>query len=98
MPAFDLALCLRMVGRAPNVSHVLCIQPICQLSRDVAGTIIAEQARLMDNPSLVTAGDCESKIQRVGHVLRLHRRAQLPGDDVAREVIQYRTEIETAPA
>ena len=24
--------------------------------------------------------------QRVGHVLRFHRRAQLPGDDVAREV------------
>ncbi len=55
MPAFDLALCLRMVGRAANVSHVLCSQPICQLGRDVAGTIIAEQARLMDDPDLVTA-------------------------------------------
>ena len=55
MPAFDLALCLRMVGRAANVSYVLCIQPICQLSRDVAGTIIAEQARLMDDPCLVAA-------------------------------------------
>ncbi len=55
MPALDLALCLRMVGRAANVSHVLCSQPICQLSRDVAGTIIAEQARLMDDPYLVTA-------------------------------------------
>ena len=55
MPAFDLALCLRMVGRAANVPHVLCSQPICQLSRDVAGTIIAEQARLMDDPCLVTA-------------------------------------------
>jgi hypothetical protein len=46
MPAFDLALCLRMVGRAANVPHVLCIQPFSQISRDVAGAIIAEQARL----------------------------------------------------
>jgi hypothetical protein len=53
MPAFDLALCLRMVGRAANVCHVLCSQPICQLSRDVAGTVIAEQARLMDDPYLM---------------------------------------------
>jgi len=32
MPAFDLALCLRMVERAANVPHVLGIQPIRQLS------------------------------------------------------------------
>ncbi len=55
MPAFDLALCLRMVGCAANMAHVLCSQPICQFSRDVAGTIIAEQARLVDDPCLVTA-------------------------------------------
>ena len=33
-----------------------------------------------------------------GYVLRLHRRAQLPGDDIAREVIEDRAEIEPAPA
>ena len=32
MPAFDFALCLRMVGRAANVTHLLCTQPICQPS------------------------------------------------------------------
>src|ERR1700716_2133567 len=47
MPAFDLALCLRMVGSAANVPHVLCIQPLSQVRRDVTGTIIAEQAWLM---------------------------------------------------
>jgi hypothetical protein len=36
-----------------EVVVVLCIQPFSQLSRDVAGTIIAKQARFMDNPSLV---------------------------------------------
>ena len=55
MPAFDLALCLRMVGRTANVSHVLRIQPLSQLSRDVAGTIVAEQARLMDDPRPIAA-------------------------------------------
>src|SRR5271168_4867904 len=33
-----------------------------------------------------------------GHILRLHRRAQLPGDDIAREVVKRRAEIEPAPA
>ena len=28
MPALDLALCLRMVGRAADMPHVLCIQPV----------------------------------------------------------------------
>ena len=55
MPALDLALRLRMGGGAANVSHVLSIQPFSQLGRDVAGTIIAEQARLMDNPYPVAA-------------------------------------------
>ena len=32
MPALDLALCLRMVGRTPNVSHVLCIEPVSKLT------------------------------------------------------------------
>ena len=49
MPALDLALRLRMVGRAANVPDVLCIQPLCQIRRDVTGTVVAEQARLMDN-------------------------------------------------
>ena len=55
MPTLDLALRLWMVGGAANVSHVFCVQPICQLGRDVTGTIVAEQARLMDNPYLVAA-------------------------------------------
>jgi hypothetical protein len=28
----------------------------------------------------------------------IHRRAELPGDDVAREVVQYRVEVKPAPA
>src|SRR3974377_19246 len=52
----------------------------------------------MDNPSLVAGGSRESQRQRFSHVLALHRGAQLPSDDVAREVVKYRAEIEPAPA
>ena len=36
--------------------------------------------------------------QGVGDVAGLHRRAELPGDDVAREVIEHRGQVEPAPA
>ena len=46
--AFDIVLCLWMTGRAPNVSHVLSIQPVCKLTRHVVGSIVFERARLPD--------------------------------------------------
>jgi len=39
-------------------------------------------ARFMDNPRLIAAWGDQSQLQRVGDVLGLHRRAQLPGNDV----------------
>ena len=55
MPAFDLALRLRMVGRAANMTDVLRIQPLRQVRREVTGTVVTEQAWLMNDPRLVTA-------------------------------------------
>src|SRR5215204_2600682 len=52
MPAFDLALRLRMVGRAANVTDVLRIQPLRQVRREVTGTVVTEQAWLMNDPRL----------------------------------------------
>jgi hypothetical protein len=40
----------------------------------------------------------QRKLQCVGHILGFHRRAQLPGDDVAREVVEDRRQVEPAPA
>jgi len=40
----------------------------------------------------------QRQVQRFRDVPDLHRRAELPGDDVAREVVQDRTEVEPAPA
>ena len=35
MPAFDLALCLRMVGGTTDMAHVFVLQPISQVAGDV---------------------------------------------------------------
>ena len=40
VPALDLALCLRMIGRAPEVIHFLRAKPVCQFTGDVTGTIV----------------------------------------------------------
>lgn len=55
MPAFDLALCLWLIGCAANVPHVLAIEPFSDFSREAPGTIVAKQARLMDDVCLVAS-------------------------------------------
>ena len=49
MPALDLALGLRMIGRAAHVLHAGVFEPFRQIARDVAGTVVAEQARFVDD-------------------------------------------------
>ena len=39
----------------------------------------------------------QRQVQCFRDVPDLHRRAELPGDDVAREVVQYRAEVEPTP-
>jgi hypothetical protein len=52
----------------------------------------------MDDTGLVTAGCGQRQLQRVCDVFGFHRGAQLPGDDVAREVIEdYSGAINGAP-
>ena len=40
----------------------------------------------------------QRKLQCAGHILSFHRRAQLPGDDEMREVVEDRRQVEPAPA
>ena len=35
MPALDLALGLRVIGGAADMLHLLAIQPLCEISRDI---------------------------------------------------------------
>ena len=57
MPAFDLALCLRMERSATHMAHLLCFDIICQFFSDVAGAVITEQTWLMKDTGLVTQPD-----------------------------------------
>ena len=43
VPAFDLALGLGMIGRAADVAHALLFEPVSQITRDVAGAVVAQQ-------------------------------------------------------
>ena len=40
MPTLDLALCLRVIGCAADVFHVPVVQPLGQITGDVAGAIV----------------------------------------------------------
>src|SRR5512139_433191 len=87
-----------MAGRATNVTDALSGEPLRQVAGDVARTVVAEQTRFVRNSCLAASRRGESQLQGVGDVLGLHGRTQFVGDDVAREVVQDRTEIEPAPA
>ena len=50
----------------------------------------------MNDMNLIEAGGLQRHIQCLGHVPDFHRHAELPGNDVAREVVQDRAEIEPA--
>ena len=98
MPTFDLALGLGMVWCAARMLHAFALQPFSQFSRDVAGSVVAEQARLVNNVDLVATRCLQSQVQRVRHVLGSHVRAKFPRDDVPAIIVQNRAEIEPAPA
>ena len=51
----------------------------------------------MPDLDLIRAGDRQRTIERLGHVHGAHRRAELPGNDVAREVIENRGEVVPTP-
>src|SRR5882724_2337854 len=48
--------------------------------------------------TLIRPGSLQRQVERGGDILGLHRRAQLPGDDIAREVVEHARQIEPAPA
>ena len=98
MPAFDLALGLGVVWRTARVLHAFVLQPFSQFARDVAGAIVAQQTRLMNDVDLVTPRGFQSQVQRVGHVLCPHVGAELPRDEVAAVIVQDRAEIKPPPA
>ena len=98
VPSLDFALGLGMIRRTAGVLHALVLQPLSQFSRDITGSVIAEQSWFVNDVNLVTSRRFQSQIQRVGHVFGPHVCAKLPRDDVAAVIIQDRAEIKPAPA
>src|SRR3954465_14287905 len=52
----------------------------------------------MDDFCPINPRGLQRQVQRLCDVSDLHRRTELPGDNVAREVVQYRAEVKPAPA
>ena len=78
MPTLNLALGLRVEGRAAHVAHSLCLDVFCQLARDVAGSIVRQQARSVMHVGRRTTRGRQRQVQRVGDIFGAHRAAQLP--------------------
>src|SRR3954471_11623736 len=51
----------------------------------------------MDDFCPINPRGLQRQVQRLCDVSDLHRRTELPGDNVAREVVQYRAEVKPAP-
>src|ERR1700676_1417292 len=64
MPALDLALGHRVIGRATDVLHVLPVEPFRQVRRDVAGTIVGEKPWPVDDLCLVESRGLQCQVQR----------------------------------
>jgi hypothetical protein len=55
MPPLNLTLGLRVVGGAADMGDLLVVQPLGQIARDVAGTVVGQQTRLVPNVGLIAA-------------------------------------------
>ena len=55
MPTFDLALGLRVERNTAHMTHLLTVQPLYWIARDLAGPIIAEQTWLVPYGGLIIA-------------------------------------------
>jgi hypothetical protein len=97
VPALDLALRLGMERRTAHMAHTLGFDVFSQLAGDVAGSIVRQQARSVMHVGRRTARGNQRKIQRIGDVLGPHRAAQLPGDYVARVIVEHGRQVHPAP-
>jgi len=111
MPTFDLALGLGTIGRSTRVLHTLALQPFSQFTRDVVGTVVAEQRGFWMTWTLSQpdASKARSNVSVTSWVLMFPSRALLrntlpgsgavfPRDDVAAVILEGRAEIKPPPA
>jgi hypothetical protein len=65
------------------------MQPPSEIGRDAGPAIVAQQSQPMSKVGAGQSGYLERHLQRVGDVARSHRRTELPGQNVAREVAEH---------
>src|SRR6056297_3377247 len=97
VPSLDLALGLWVVWRTTDMVHALVLEIIGQVASDVGRAVVAEQPWFGDDGRTVTARSLQGQVERGGHVLGLHRRAKLPGDDMPAVIVEDGRQVEPAP-
>ena len=55
VPAFDLALGLRVIGCATNMIHAVVIEPLGEFASNVTGAVVRQQSRPVDHIGLIAA-------------------------------------------
>ena len=80
------------------MTHAVVAKPVSKLAGYVAGSIIGEQSRFLPNLRLVATGCLQGKVQALGHVAADHAGAKPRGNNVAQKVVQYRRQVNPAPA
>src|SRR5580658_1062552 len=88
---------LVLMTGSTTMLHVLAVEPFGQVRRDVAGAVVGEKPWPVDDRCPVEPRGLQRQVQRGGDILGLHGWAQLPGDDVAREVVEDGRQVEPAP-
>ena len=83
VPALDLALGHRMIGRTAQVFDVAGAEPFGQVAGDIAGTVVGQKTRSIGRLGLVQPAGPQRQIERGGDILGPHVGAQLPGHNVS---------------
>ena len=71
-----------------DVVDTLTLEPDGKITGDAGRAVVTQQPRLVNDLCPVTTRCLQGEHERVGHVFSPHGGAQLPGDDVAREVVE----------
>ena len=98
MPSFDLALGHRVIGLSARVPHAVFVEPFGKIAGDVGWPVVAEQTRTLIDGQSIQARSLQRAVERGGDIGCRHGGAELPGDDVAREVVEHGREIIPTPA
>src|SRR5438105_14563595 len=72
MPALDLALGHRMIGRAAQVFYVAVVEPFGQVVGDVAGTVVGQEPGPIGEHGLVQSASLQRQVEGGGDILGPH--------------------------